>query len=435
MGERKEITLSAKQRSVIVPPFRDSTFEVYEGSVRSGKTTALVYRFVRFLIESGDTNFLVLGYNQEQAFKLIFECDGFGLLHFFKSGRLRDDEFGKHMKIMTPNGEKRIYYKGGGKADDYKRFQGMSLGGVLMTELPLLHMDTIQESFRRTMASTLRVNFADLNPPPPQHPVITEVMNVQNTIWTHWTMDDNPILTAERKGEIRKTLERNPYLYKRDWLGERVMPEGLIYSMFSHEENIVQTIPKEERIIETYYSCDYGMQDATVVCCWAVTAETKALKVRRLYLVAEWYYSGSETGTNKPVSEQARKIMAYIRRMDGEMRRAHTCVLVDPSALVLRTELASVGVETDQADNNSHDIKGNSKGLKVGIERVQNLFADRTLRLVDRDGEWSHIHLLKELSLYSLDDNGEPTDAYNHCCDAVRYGVNHFVKNHMPNYI
>ncbi|MBQ6447007.1 hypothetical protein KGR20_15870 [Cytobacillus oceanisediminis] len=71
-----------------------------------------------YLIRSRDQNHLVVAYNQEQAYRLIMECDGFGLIYIF--GNLAEsehDEKGEHLLIYTPNGQKRVYYKGRGKAD------------------------------------------------------------------------------------------------------------------------------------------------------------------------------------------------------------------------------------------------------------------------------------------------------------------------------
>lgn len=176
---------------------------------RSGKTTAGHFRYARYLIESEDENHLVTAYNQEQAYRLFIDGDGTGLMHIFDGNcEIKHDERGDHLLITTPKGNKRVYYKGGGKVNSVGAITGMSLGSVVFCEINLLHMDFIQECFRRTWAATLRYHLADLNPPAPQHPVIKDVFDVQNTRWTHWTMDDNPILTAERKQNIINSLKK-----------------------------------------------------------------------------------------------------------------------------------------------------------------------------------------------------------------------------------
>ena len=89
-------------------------------------------------------------------------------------------------------------------------------------------------------------------------------------------------------------------------------------------------------------------------------------------------------------------------------------------------EIEKFGVMTSGADNNSHDIKGSSKGLKVGIEMLQSSFNDGRVFLVE-DDRYGTEPFVKEAGLYCI-NNGEPVDAYNHSCDEFRYAHNHFAK-------
>ena len=424
---------SEKQLETIRRPFVDSTLEVLEGSPRSGKTTAGAFRYARFLIETEDENHLILGYSQEQAYKLLIESDGMGLLHIFAGCcRLKDDENGKHLLVHTPKGDRRVYYKGGGDSSSYKSFQGLSLGSVYFCEIDLITMPTIQEAFRRTFASHKRVHFADLNPPSPQHPVIKDVFEVQNTIWSHWTMDDNPAISEERKQELYRILSKNPFLLQRDWFGNRCIPQGVIYSMFSHEENLLKELPKDEDRVEMFFTGDGGLKDATSIICWIVTR-----KDGRFYLnnVNEYYYSGRDTGQTKALSIQAREIAKdFIPYCVNRWGMRWSEVLIDPACLALREELRLCGIETRGADNNAHSIKGSSKGIAVGIERTQSLMADRVLRFIDAD-TWGHYDSLRELSMYVVDQHGNPVDMYNHFCDGMRYSVNRFVGDYKTNII
>lgn len=426
----QKIQFSPKQIETIRRPFVDSSLEVLEGSPRSGKTTAGAFRYARFLIETDDENHLVLGFSQEQAYKLLIESDGFGLLHIFNgSAWLKDDENGKHLLIDTPKGHRRIYYKGGGDSASFKSFQGLSLGSVYFCEIDLITIPTIQEAFRRTFASHLRVHFADLNPPSPQHPVIKEVFEVQNTIWSHWTMDDNPIITDDRKQELFRILSKNPFLLERDWYGHRCIPQGVIYSMFSHKENIVTDIPKDETKLEMFFSGDGGIKDATSLICWIVTIDKK--QKFRLYNCNEYYYSGRDSGLTKAMSIQAREMAhTFIPHCMNTWGMNWSACLIDPACRALREEMELCGIATRGADNNGHDIKGNSKGIEVGIQRAQSLIADRVLRVVDTE-TWGHYDFLRELTLYVVDKQGKPVDMYNHSMDSMRYGVNYFNKQYL----
>ena len=80
-------------------------------------------------------------------------------------------------------------------------------------------------------------------------------------------------------------------------------------------------------------------------------------------------------------------------------------------------------------NGNGHDIKGTSKGIKVGIEELQNAISDGRFYLVD-DPRYSVEPIIKELGLYCVDDNGEPVDAYNHTLDEARYAHNYFAKTY-----
>ena len=194
-----KINWSPKQKEIILAPY-DHTIDWLEGTPRSGKTTAAIARFTDHLISTRDTNHLVVAYSAEQAYRLVIDGDGLGLIHNF-AGYVRpshDDE-GAHLLITLPGGViRKVYWKGGGKADSHKSITGMSLGSVYFCEINLLHLSMIQECLRRTYAAKDRWHIADCNPPAPQDPVIKEVLEIQDCRWLHWTCADNPILTPKR---------------------------------------------------------------------------------------------------------------------------------------------------------------------------------------------------------------------------------------------
>ena len=69
-----------KQTDLILAPF-DRCVDWLEGTPRSGKTTAGTMRFARHLLKSRDNIHLVTAYSAEQAYRLIMDGDGMGLLH------------------------------------------------------------------------------------------------------------------------------------------------------------------------------------------------------------------------------------------------------------------------------------------------------------------------------------------------------------------
>lgn len=421
---------SEKQRKTIMAPFTH-TIDWLEGTPRSGKTTAGIARFTRHLIKSRDTNHLVVAYSAEQAYRLIIDGDGYGLLHNF-AGVVRpshDDE-GAHLVITLPESRygsdniRKVYWKGGGKADNHKAITGMSLGSVYFCEINLLHMTMIQECLRRTYAAKDRWHIADCNPPSPQDPVLKEVLEIQDCSFTHWTCVDNPILTPERLEEIKTACSKSPFLWKRDWLGERTIPQGVIYWMFNVDKHILQDIPKQVAKIEMYFAGDGGATDATSIGCYVVGM----LQDRQyaLYRVGNWYYDGGQMA----MSDQARHIVGeFIPAMRLKTGMRESGIMIDPACKALRLEIDKLGCTTTKADNNGHDIKGSSKGIKVGIEELQSGITDGRFYMVD-DPLYGVEAAIKEIGLYCVDDNGNPVDAYNHACDEMRYGHNYFAKNY-----
>lgn len=416
--------LSQKQEDFILAPFHH-TLDVAEGTPRSGKTTACILRYFLFLNISKDENHLIVGATQQQAFRLAMDGDGNGLLHLFPGSIIKHDDFGDHLEALTDAGPKKIYYKGGAKADSDKSIRGLSLGSVYFCEIDILHTNMVQECFRRTYAAHIRWHLADLNPPAPQHPVIKNVFDVQDTNWSHWTVEDNPIITPERKEELRRTLARNPYLYRRDWLGERCIPQGVIYSMFDPKQHTLADIPGGWKPVEMYFAGDGGLTDATSVGCYIVWRTDNGRFV--LVRMAAWYYGGG----NKAMSIQARELAGmFAPWCRGQFKRHEADWYIDPACKALRKELELFDIQSTGADNNGHDIKGSAKGIKVGIEYAQAAIQEGRFFLLDND-TFGHTDFIREIGMYCVDDHGNPVDAYNHAMDEFRYAVNHFVKNYV----
>ena len=420
-----------KQAKLIMLPY-DHTIDWLEGTPRSGKTTAGTMRFARHLIRSRDDLHLVVGYSAEQAFRLVMEGDGMGLLHIFKGCcRVSHDDSGAHLLIRFPDGEKRVYWKGGGKADSHKAITGMSLGSVYFCEINLLHPDMIQECLRRTYASHSRWHIADLNPPSPGDPVIKDVLNIQDCRFIHWTCKDNPILTPQRLAEIEAACKKSPFLYKRDWLGDRVIPEGVIYWMFDPSKHILTNLPNNITVHEAFVTGDGGTTDATsigfYIAGYVGERYAPGPKDYKLFRVGNWYYDGGKMA----MSDQARQIVGeFLPYMRKKYSIRENGIYIDPACKALRLEIEKLGCMTYGADNNAHDIKGSTKGLKVGIEMLQSGINDGRFFLVE-DAKYGSEHFVKEAGLYCVNQNGEPVDAYNHALDETRYAYNHFSKTFL----
>jgi hypothetical protein len=140
-------------------------------------------------------------------------------------------------------------------------------------------------------------------------------------------------------------------------------------------------------------------------------------------MVGDWYYDGGQMA----MSDQAKHICGeFLPYMRNKYRMRESDVFIDPACKALRLEIEKFGIMTSGADNNAHDVKGSSKGLKVGIEMLQSAINDGRFYIVE-DERYGSEPFVKEAGLYCVNEKGEPVDAYNHVMDSVRYGSNHFL--------
>ncbi|EAD6702059.1 PBSX family phage terminase large subunit [Listeria monocytogenes] len=432
-----QLAFSPKQQETIRQQTKNITLEVNEGTPRSGKTTADIFKMANFYIKSRDMNHLVTAYNQEQAFRLFMDGDGLGLIHIYGNlAEMKHDEHGDHLLLHAPNGKKKIYYKGGGKVNSVGAITGMSLGSVTFLEINLLHMDFVKECFRRTYAAKDRFHLAELNPPAPSHPVLTEVFDRYEKTgrykWRHWIPFDNPILDEERRNELYNELKFSSYLLQRDWYGKRVLPKGIIYETFDMQKNQISKL--EGRPIEMVFFGDGGQQDATVCECYVITEHASDGHYKyKFNQVASYYHSGRDTGEVKAGSTYAVEIKQFIQWCMKEYEvPVNEPVFIDPACRWLREELEKVGVDTAGADNNAYDVTGKAQGIEVGIERMQSLLSERRYLLVEQlNDQYDHYSWLQEIGMYVRDENsGKPVDKNNHAMDTSRYATNYFYRNY-----
>lgn len=428
-----KLTFSTKQRENINQNTNGITFELNEGTPRSGKTTADIFKMADFYLRSPDQNHLVTAYNQEQAYRMFMDGDGLGLVHIFDGcSDVRHDEHGDHLLLYAPNGEKKIYYKGGGKVNSVGAITGMSLGSVTFLEFNLLHKDFINESFRRTFAAEWRYHLGEQNPPAPNHPNLELLERFEQSgrfLFRHWTPDDNPILSPSRKKELYDELSSSEYLLDRDWYGKRVLPQGVIYSMFDQEA--MSEAAFKGKIIETFFAADGGQADATT-CSFNVVAYCDGQY--HWYRVRNYYHSGTDTGVTKAMSVYAKEIKSFVdwiyQKFDYLPR--WSWFFVDPACKTLREELHLVGIRTTAADNNSSDkTSSNGTKIEVGIERAQNMMSKGLFHLLDCDGPYDHYNFIKEMGMYVRNDSGIPVDKNNHAMDEFRYSANYFAKRYI----
>lgn len=246
------------RESIIAPGF----LTVYEGSVRSMKTVTSLAKWYRYIMNSPEKVFLMSGNTLGSLSRNCLLGDyGFIAITEYKAQPHSDTDGSRYLVL----GEKRIYYCGADNEASFKKIRGLSIGGWYADEINLQNRSFIETALARSFASQDRQNIWTLNPDAPNHWIYSEYIDkyakekTPGYNYYHFTLDDNPALTAERKAEI--AAQFTGVFYKRYVLGLRVRAEGGIYTSFVHNKpgepgNVLDAEPKG--IYRVTLAADFG---------------------------------------------------------------------------------------------------------------------------------------------------------------------------------
>lgn len=306
--------ISPKQQKILAFPYSKYDALICDGAVRSGKTSIMMWAFVRWAMENfSGQRFGVCGRTVDSCTKNIivpFTAMSLAKERYIIRWRRGD----KVMEVRR--GAVTNYFEvfGGKDEASYTLIQGRTLAGVLLDEVVLMPRSFVEQALTRCSVDGAKLWFS-CNPGSPQHWFYTEWIKrhkERNALYLHFEMTDN-------LGLSEKTLERYQNMvtgvfYDRYIRGLWVLAEGLVYDF--GEENIVDDVPESG---EYYISCDYGTLNPFSAGLWCWDGKT-ATRIR------EYYYSGREEHRNKTDEEY----YTELEKLVGEL--PVISVIVDPSA-------------------------------------------------------------------------------------------------------
>lgn len=306
--------ISEKQAKILAFPYSKYDALICDGAVRSGKTSIMMWAFVRWAMENfNGQRFGVCGRTVDSCTKNIIVP--FTAMSLAKERYIIQWRRGDKVMEVRRGAVTNYFEVFGGKDEaSYTLIQGRTLAGVLLDEVVLMPRSFVEQALTRCSVDGAKLWFS-CNPGSPQHWFYLEWIKrhkERNALYLHFEMTDNP-------GLSEKTLERYQNMftgvfYDRYIRGLWVLAEGLVYDF--GEENIVDKVPESG---EYYISCDYGTLNPFSAGLWCWDGET-ATRIR------EYYYSGRAENRNKTDEEY----YTELEKLAGEL--PVISIIVDPSA-------------------------------------------------------------------------------------------------------
>lgn len=177
----------------------------------------------------------------------IIDCDGYGILNYFE-GRCREGKYKNKdcLYVQCADGQQKILLiSGGAKDGDEKYIKGNTYGMAYVTEANECHPKFLKEVMDRTISSSDRKIFHDLNPKPPAHWYYTDILAFHEKQqkkdenygynYEHFNIFDNMSITNEQLKKVLSTYDKKSIWYKRDILGKRTANSGILFPTIANK--------------------------------------------------------------------------------------------------------------------------------------------------------------------------------------------------------
>lgn len=390
---------------------------VWEGSVRSGKTVASLLAWLRYVRQGPPGNLLMVGKTERTLKRNIIDP----LVDMLGRRRCRYIQGDGVVWLLG----RRVYVAGANDERANEKIRGLTLAGAYVDEASL-----VPESFWSMLLTRLSVEGAQLlattNPDNPRHWLKQDWLDKASI---HIRRDGNLVKGGDGLDLARFTfgLDDNPHLppayvealrrefvglwYRRFILGEWVAAEGAIFDMLDPtvDGHLVDELPD---MLAWWLAIDYGTTNPFHAILLGYGSDD------RLYAAREWRWDSRAQRRQLTDAQYVEQVGQWVRDgCDGAMGEQEQVerVFVDPSAAsFIRAAHLDGWAGLQPADNTVLD----------GIRDVASLLAARRLLIHESCGA-----TVDEMSGYSWDpkaqERGEdaPLKQDDHAPDAVRYGV------------
>lgn len=390
-------------------PHHDKDMIICDGSIRAGKTVAMIDSFLTFATTTfRHENFIIAGRSMGAVKRNILEP-------MFQILTAKNIDYHYHMS-GDPHvviGTNKFYLFGASNEASQDTLQGLTAAGSYLDEVALMPESFINQAIGRCSVEGAKI-FLNCNPEGPYHWFKTDFIDKaeEKKIYRlHFTMEDNPSLSEKVKERYRRMF--SGVFYDRMIRGLWVAAEGLIYSMFDEKQHVITETPTFDDYV---IGVDYGTNNPTAFVLFGIKYDSDGLN--QYYILDEYYQNGRKDG-QRTVSQHYADLERFVLNSDAlkgiKQNPLNLTLYVDPSAAAFKAEVNQ---------NGKFAVKDAVNDVVNGIQTVQSMISSSNLYVHERCKD-----VRKEFASYVWDEKSadkgidKPIKEHDHALDAVRYVI------------
>ena len=292
-------------------PYADHDMIIADGSVRSGKTIAMITGFILWSQKNFENEAFIIASKSAGALKRNILRPMLQILQTLGLPSHYDRQ-----ENLIEIGSNTYYLFGANNEASQDVLQGLTAAGALADEAALF-----PESFWTQMQARCSVRgakiWANCNPGPPRHWLKADYIDQaadRHILHLHLTMRDNLSLAPD----VRERYERafRGIWYKRFILGLWVAAEGAIYDMLDLDRHVVgglicpvKVMPDRLQGFRRYaVGVDYGTASVTTFWLLGIGVDN------RLYFVDRWRWDAREKMQSRTDIELVGDLITWLRK-------------------------------------------------------------------------------------------------------------------------
>lgn len=441
IGVRPNFTGLKQRQALYVGLDLDTRLFVCEGTIRSSKTITAIEIFIQRVNKSIERNHLIACKDYDAINRNILDSNGLGLMKRYPNlCNLQKDKIGGYYVAFrdTKNRKKKILLAGYEKENTWKKVLGGTIGCILVDEVNIASRMFIDECFARQVSATNPFTIWTLNGDAPDHYIYTEYINYCKPLGTipqsilddmnnypnkrgyyymHWTMTDNPVMTAEKIEDAMNIYGKSSFWYQIKIEGIRARAEGVIFAPFIIDNEMYKEFDRQKTIVYdigldignneikrgtilTLTAIERGFTEAYVIESYeAKSMEVNALVQELTHVIGEWYDKYDRFKFNGVWIDSYGAIQLMLETLRREVRKQNMNLQVNPCMKF-----------------------GDEKGRMARLELIMMLINQRRIHFTDKSR--NTLNSLKKL-VYNekdglpLDENQLEMDYYDSLCYAL----------------